>query len=98
MKTLLILDVLLTAAAVVMATVLGVVCILYWFNLDAAPRMARELPGILRLAAVFAVPSVLGAAACLGVHRRAFWLWPAQGLFVASLVFVSIFVWEFAQQ
>ena len=97
MKHLLILNLLLTAAAVTMATVLGVVCLLYWFNLDAAPRMARELPGIARLAAVFVPPALFCMLASWAVHRRHAVWWLAQGLFVAGLVFASIYVWEFAQ-
>lgn len=62
MKHLQILNLVLAALAATLALVLGVVCILYLANLDAAPKMQRELPRLLALTLMF---SVLGGYAAL---------------------------------
>lgn len=95
MRELLIVEVLLTAAAAVMAMVLCVVCILYATNLDASPRLAAELPGLVWLSLGFAVPAALGAAACWTLHRRRAVL-PFQIAFLLSLGFIAVHAWEFA--
>ncbi|MEK6805241.1 MAG: hypothetical protein AABY95_01155 [Pseudomonadota bacterium] len=62
MKHLQILNLALAALAATLALVLGVVSILYLANLDAAPKMQRELPRLLAMTLMF---SVLGGYAAL---------------------------------
>lgn len=62
MKHLQILNLTLAALAATLALVLGVVSILYFANLDMAPKMQRELPRLLAMTLMFAA---LGGYAAL---------------------------------
>ncbi len=57
MKPLQILNLTLAALAATLALVLGVVCILYGANLDAAPKLQRELPRLLAMTLMFTLLS-----------------------------------------
>ena len=97
MRALLILNLLLLAAAATMALVLGVVCILYWANLDASPRMARELPGLLALTGMFTLLTLSGGGAVAAWRWMPRWRWPGQLVFAGTLILVALYVWEFMQ-
>jgi len=64
---------------------LGVVSVMYAWNLDASPRMRSEWPKVSAITAVFGVMSLLSFAAFWSQRRQVSWRWPAQGLLVLGL-------------
>lgn len=86
MKGLVIFDAAMLALMLVLAVVLGVVCIMYGVYADESPRVAAELPLLLRSTAVFALLSIAWGTAFAGALRERAWLWPAQFVAVAGLI------------
>ena len=86
MKALQILSAVMLALTATFAVTLGVVCLMYWFNLDASPRMREEWPTILRVTSIFWVLSGFAALSWLTLRRRVGWMWPAQLVSAVGLV------------
>lgn len=97
MNYLRIINVLLLAAAVTMAVVLGVVALIYALYAGETPRLARELPGILTITSAFAVYALIAGAACMALFKRWRWLWLGQGALIVASGFLGMFIWEFLQ-
>jgi hypothetical protein len=80
------------AFSATMAVVLGVVCLMMGFNLDAAPGLRGEWPMLLAAAGAFAVATVVAGVAWFSL-RRGWALWPVfQGLMwsVVALIGMAI--------
>ncbi len=65
---------------------LGVVTLMYAWNLDVSPRMRSEWPKVSAVTAVFGGMSLISFAAFWSQRRKLSWRWPAQGLLVIALV------------
>ncbi len=74
------------------AITLGVVSLMYWFHLDASPRMRGEWSSVGAVTLIFGVVSALAAAAFWGQWRGRRWRWIAQGVFVVGLVIGSLLI------
>lgn len=85
-KLVLIFDGALAALGLVMALVQAVVCLLYAFVIDEAPRLAAQLPALIGSTAIFALLGAGFLAAFVSQLRQRAWRWPVQLLVVAALV------------
>lgn len=95
MKVLKILSAVLLALTATFAVTLGVVCLMYYVNLDASPRMREEWPTIVRVTSIFWVLSAFAALSWWTQRRRVRWLWPAQavsavGIVVGTMILVRV--------
>lgn len=91
MKGLQIFSALLLALTATFAVTLGVVCLMYYVNLDASPRVRDEWPAVATVTALFWVLTAFAALAWWTQRRRVAWLWPAQ-LFSAAGFAVAVAV------
>ncbi|HEX4896048.1 MAG TPA: hypothetical protein VFV11_06945 [Solimonas sp.] len=74
------------AFAATFAVILGVVCLMYAVNLDAAPRLRAEWPTVSRVTLAFWLLMVVAGAVFLRQRRAPGVRWPEQGVLLASLV------------
>ncbi len=65
---------------------LGVVSLMYAWNLDASPRMRGEWPKVTAVTGVFGVMSLMAFAAFWSQRRRVSWRWPMQGALLLALL------------
>lgn len=86
MKYLQILNLTLLALGLTLAVVLAVEAFIYSLYLADAPRLARDLPLLLKFTAAFTALAVASALAYFGHRRQAFWRWPAQILPALAIV------------
>lgn len=86
MKALHILSAVVLALTATFAVTLGVVCLMYYVNLDASPQMREEWPTIVRVTSLFWVLTGFAALSWLTLRRRVRWMWPAQVLSAVGLV------------
>lgn len=77
------------AIAFGLAVVLGI----FWLLRTDYPRLASELPELLRAAGLFSLVTVFAAAAFLGSLRRANWRHLASLLLGLSLLLVGWYYW-----
>ena len=77
-----------------MSLCMGVVCLLYYIYLDAAPEMREQLPLIQKLVALFTVLGLLGLIAFFPLWRKNRWLWPTQALLLVGTVTIGITFWR----
>lgn len=77
---------LLFALSVTFALTLGVVCLMYAVNLDTAPRVRAEWPGVWQTTATFWVLGVFSGLAWWAQRRSLSWRWIAQALSLIALV------------
>jgi len=76
----------LLGSAAAIAFVLGVVLVLFLFNLSGQPALAGELPALTRSVTLFTTLAGVAAAAFIGWQRRYRWRWLAQsGLWLMLL-------------
>ncbi|MEQ1438253.1 hypothetical protein AAG565_02720 [Fontimonas sp. SYSU GA230001] len=86
MKALQIASAVLLALTVTFAVTLGVVCLMYYVNLESSPQMREEWPSLLAVTAIFWVLSAFAAMSWWAQRRQAAWMWPAQILSVLGVV------------
>jgi drug/metabolite transporter (DMT)-like permease len=77
-----------------MSLCMGVVCLLYYIYIDAAPEIREQLPLIERMVVLFTVLGLLGLAAFIPLRRQNRWLWPTQGLLLVGAVAIGITLWR----
>ena len=80
-----ILNIALGLLGAVMALVLGVVALIYAIYAGETPRLARDLPGLLGLAAVFGLFAALMGVSSLALYRR----WRGWWLLEAAMRFAQ---------
>ena len=85
MKFLTIFNASLSALCLTMAVVQGVVCLLYAFAVQEAPRLRDDLPLLLGSTLIFLIMGLLFLAGFIGLWRQRRWRWPMQGLIALSL-------------
>lgn len=68
-----------------MAMVIGVVCILYLFNLDAGPRLRAELPTLFAALGWFTICTLVTGFAFVGFLRGKPWRWLSEAVMVVAL-------------
>ena len=73
------------AAAVTMATMMGVVCLLYGLYLDEAPQLREGWPLLTRTALTFTVIAAVSALAFFGVLRNKAWRWYGEAALALTL-------------
>lgn len=93
MKHLQIFNLSLLLLAATFAIVLGVVCILYLAQLDAAPLVRRELPRLLAITALFTALGAYAALVWWAQHAQKPWAWWPQ-LALAPVLVASFFAFQ----
>lgn len=76
---------LLFALSATFALTLGVVCLMYFVNLDTAPRVRAEWPTVSQITATFWILMMASGFAWWSVRRGFSWRWIAQGVSIATL-------------
>ncbi|WP_028007706.1 hypothetical protein [Solimonas flava] len=85
MKALNIFNAVMLALAATFAVTLGVVWILYAFNMDNEPRLHSEWRLVTHMTLSFLALTLVAAFAFWGQHRQRAWRWPAQGVQLLAL-------------
>lgn len=75
-----------------MGLILAVVCVLYGANLGAHPELRAELPQLLRVTGLFFALGLAAGAAFLGHRRRWPGHWLLQGLPLAPIGGLALFL------
>ena len=92
MRYLQVINWLLLAASSVLATTLGVVCLLFWIYRDE-PIMQASFPELLTQTGIFLGLSLVSAAAALTLHHRKTGYWFLQiALFISTAAMVNYYV------
>lgn len=70
--------------------ILGVVCILYAFYLDEAPRLRDDWPQLIRSTLLFGVLALVATLGEYGLRKQTSWRWAGQGALAATVLVVGI--------
>ena len=72
---------------------LGVVAFIFWLLEDDYPRLAGEMPLLLRSTAIFLALACLAAGSFVGVLKIRAWRFPLLGLLWAGLLATGWYYW-----
>ncbi len=90
MRTLLILDAALFALAGTLAAMMGVVWILYSFNMDISAGANAQMPTVAEVIGIFTLLTAVTGAAFWSLLRKTAWKWWAQAVAAVGLVVGSL--------
>ncbi|MGQ0696952.1 MAG: hypothetical protein ACT4PZ_01795 [Panacagrimonas sp.] len=93
-RYLLILDAALFAMAATLATVLGVVLLMYSFHTDLSTRVGAEMPLVATVMASFFVLALFLGVAFWSLLRQRSWRWWAQIAAAVAMSFGSVFLYN----
>lgn len=82
----------LLAVGAALAIPLGVVCLLFYLNIDTSPQYRAEFQGAMVSTLLFFAVGLSAAAAGLGQKGGRAWRWPAEVMLAASVI---VTVWYF---
>ena len=77
-----------------MTLTLGVVALQYYVYIDAVPEMRQQLPGVLRMVALFLALALTGVTAYLPLRWNNRWLWPTQAFLAVGVVVIGLTFWR----
>lgn len=77
-----------------MSLTLGVVSLMYWVYIDAAPEIRGQMPGLINMVLLFLGLAAIGFAAFIPLRRANRWLWPTQALLLAGAVTIGVTFWK----
>ncbi|MGH8196536.1 MAG: hypothetical protein ACRETI_00035 [Steroidobacteraceae bacterium] len=80
-------------SAASIALVLAMIAVIFALTAGQRPEIAREYPGLLVSAGLFAVLAAVAGAAFVGLQRERPWRWLAQGVLWLGIFAIGWYYW-----